>query len=83
LAARISISELARRLASAHPPQLVEALSPILFADAHRPGTYNLPIANWECSVGVYMPFKGFKTPQQLPVGDVFVPATPAALASV
>lgn len=41
--ARISISELARRLASADPPQLVEALSPTFFADAHLPGAYNPP----------------------------------------
>lgn len=43
--APISISELARRLASPRPPRLVEALSPTFFADAHLPGAYNLPPA--------------------------------------
>ncbi len=41
--ALISIPELARRLASARPPHLVEALSPTFFADAHLPGAHNLP----------------------------------------
>lgn len=42
--ALISIPELARRLAAADPPTLVEALSPTFYADAHLPGAHNLPV---------------------------------------
>jgi hypothetical protein len=43
-----------------------------------------LPIATWELSVGLYMTFKGFRTPDGPVVGDEFTPDTrPVALATV
>ncbi len=41
--ASITIDELARRVFSPDPPQLVEALGPSFYADAHLPGAINLP----------------------------------------
>ena len=41
--AHISIAELARRIAADDAPQLVEALGPPFYADAHLPGAVNLP----------------------------------------
>jgi len=40
-----------------------------------------LPIAAWEMSVGVYMTFKGFRTPPADADTGAFVPSEPAALA--
>jgi Domain of unknown function (DUF4386) len=42
-----------------------------------------LPIATWELSVGIYMTFKGFRTPQVSDHGEVVEPVVPVALAQV
>ncbi|MGH9134364.1 MAG: DUF4386 domain-containing protein [Ilumatobacteraceae bacterium] len=44
-------------------------------------GLLALPIAAWEFSVGVWMTFKGFKTPE--PIGDTILETVPATLENV